>query len=179
MNGRCPKCDAPINLEQAAKDEASRELLAEVTALGERGGLVLEYVQAFRAAPGASISPAKQLRLVRDLRALIESGRFLFDGAEYAVSLEIIDEALREVCNRSLIILRNHHYFYRVLLGLRSQTRPRRTRPASPSSGRPQAPVGAGPVREGGDIDMEEVRAFNERLAGIGKPMPAGEADDV
>ena len=186
MKGRCPKCDAPIELEQAARDQASRELLDEVTALGARGRLVLEYVEAFRATPASSLAPAKALRLVREVRALIESGRFAFDGGEYGVSLEIIDEGLREVGNRSLIGLHNHNYFYQVLRGMigkRAKQRSGVTLERSAGAGLPRelkpAPkAGPVPVREGGEVDLEEIRRFNESFEGIGKPMPKGEEED-
>ena len=181
MKLRCPKCDAPFELEQAARDQASRELLAEIVALGARSGLVMEYVELFRASPKAALSPAKVLRLVREVRALIETCAFTFDGAEYGISADLIEDGLREVGNKGLIGLKSHGYLYQVLRGLIQKRR------ASPLPG--PLPVGEGrvrggakppviPEREGGAVDVAEIKRFNAGLEGIGKAMPKGEGAD-
>ena len=141
MKLRCPKCDAPFELEQAARDQASRELLAEIVALGARSGLVMEYVELFRASPKAALSPAKVLRLVREVRALIETCAFTFDGAEYGISADLIEDGLREVGNKGLIGLKSHGYLYQVLRGLIQK---RRVAPRSANQIPPAPPLTKG-----------------------------------
>ena len=181
MKGRCPKCDATFELELAARDQASRELLAEVAALGARGGLVLEYAELFRASPSAALSPAKVLRLVREIRAVIETCAFTFDGREYGISVDLIEEGLRDVGNKGLVGLKSHGYLYQVLRGL---IRKRRTSPLPGPLPRGEGRVRGGarppliPEREGGEVDVAEIKRFNAGLEGIGKAMPKGEGAD-
>ncbi len=176
MKGRCPKCDATIELELAARDQASRELLTEVTALGARGALVLEYAELFRSSPSAALSPAKVLRLVREIRAVIEACAFTFDGREYGISVDLIEEGLRDVGNKGLIGLKSHGYLYQVLRGLIQKRRtapPSQREHAGDKSRRPVIPE-----RENGGVDVADIKKFNQQVMGIGKPMPEGERDE-
>ena len=172
MKGRCPMCDATFELELAARDQASRDLLTEVAALGARGALVLEYIEMFRANPKAALSPAKALRLAREGRAVIEACAFTLDGREYGISVDLIEEGLKDVANKGLIGLKSHGYLYQVLRGAIQK---RRTPPPAPPSARRPPPI---PEREGGEVDVAEIKRFNAGLEGIGKAMPQGGDDD-
>jgi len=192
MKGRCPMCDATFELELAARDQASRDLLAEVAALGARGALVLEYVELFRAHPKAALSPVKVLRLTREIRAVIEACAFTFDGREYGISVDLIEEGLKEVANKGLIGLKSHGYLYQVLRGAiqkrRAAPRPANQIPPFPplskgGQGGFLSKGGTGgfrpiPEREGGEVDVAEIKRFNAGLEGIGKAMPKGEGAD-
>lgn len=175
FKGICPRCNAPIDLEQAARDQAGRELLREITTLGPLASLVLEYVESFKPRPDAHLAPAKALRIVREVRAILTDGEITFDGRRTRVSHEQMDAALREMSARSLIALKNHNYLKQVLLGMARKVAAPPPREAAP---RPAASRHAPPASEHDRISPEEAKAFVQQITqGIGKSMPEGEGE--
>ncbi len=172
MKGRCPVCGSAIALDAAFAAEAAQALLAQLKALGPRAALVLEYVDGFRAQPGKPLREATALRLVCEVRHLIEEGRFEYDGQVYRIELASIDEALKEVATRGMTGLKNHNYLKTVMIGRCSKTRTPMPVKAEGPRGRGGEGARPAPPAPAEGVDVEEIKQFNERFAGIGKPMP-------
>lgn len=129
MKFNCPHCQKQIDLDFLFQSDA-----LERYQFGSDWPLVLEYLDLFRVHPEGRMAAKKQLRLLGELWKFWSTGRFAFDGQEHQASPAQIRAALRAVCNRELIGLRNHNYLKIVLKG---ETGRRAGTPAPPA---PQAP---------------------------------------
>ena len=120
MKLRCPACGADINFDQAEKEAGLESLAKAAAAFGADWELVSEYLDSFRARPGAGLALKKRLRLAREVWAMW-AGKFQFGGQSYQVSREALREGLQQVCNRGLQGLKNHNYLKQILVGRAGQ----------------------------------------------------------
>jgi len=114
---RCPHCGAALTWEAAATAAVAAELAAVAAACGRWLPLLEEYVEGFRAHPGARLSDRKRLRLLREVQEMVATGKLRYDGQEYQVRPAEVLWGLEQVANRELTGLKNHNYLKVVILG--------------------------------------------------------------
>ena len=91
--------------------------LAEVGARLNKGWLLAwEYTESFATQKHGTVTPAKRLRLFKELAKLWESGVFEFDGRRYRTDQARILAGLKTVCDAEKYGFRNHNYLKRVLI---------------------------------------------------------------
>ncbi|MBI4714421.1 MAG: hypothetical protein HY760_00480 [Nitrospirae bacterium] len=161
-----------MDLERASSDAHFHFLIRTLGRLGARAALATEYVDGFRTKKSAALSAKKLRRLLEEVEALLKTGTFTYDNREYKTTPEAIEEALREVCNRDLLGLKNHNYLKQVIRGVIEKRRAqyeKSLRSPYRDPKRDNAPEITVPEEP---PSMEEIRGFTETLGKIGKEMP-------
>lgn len=120
---RCPKCGADIDPREARAESDWTEILRLLPELGAHGRLAWEYVELFGVRP-IRMKPAKILRRLQEVARLLREERFVYQKKTYTISKGGIQEALREVCNRTFESpLTNDNYLKRVMIGISERER--------------------------------------------------------
>jgi hypothetical protein len=119
MRCRCPSCHAEFSLEQAAADEAARELMALLAeAPAELGRPLTAYLGLFRARSRA-LAWERALRLAREVAALHADPFVLGEALS-----ETVDALRAKQQEGSWKPLGNHNYLRRVLESVAARPRP-------------------------------------------------------
>lgn len=113
----CPHCHNRLDLLQALAEEDLRDLMVTLAGFGSYRGLVLSYLELFRARPGAVIQTSRMLKLSREVAKLWEQQGFAFDGKSYHIERAQIAEALAETVRAQPENLDNHNYLKKVMRG--------------------------------------------------------------
>lgn len=112
----CPFCEKSFDLEQIETGDIWRERADLASRLNSAWKLANEYIDAFRAKPGARMSLKKGTRHLRGLAALWKKCEFEYQGKRYRTSRESILNAMTTVCELEKTGFVNHNYLKKVLL---------------------------------------------------------------
>ena len=104
-----------------------REILKLLPKFAPHHILVQEYCEQFGVSP-LRIRAKKFLRLLTELDALYQAGRFKYRKIVYEISHPGIVEALKTVCNRHFDDpLENHNYLKKVMIGIAKEEEKKRS----------------------------------------------------
>lgn len=116
MKLTCPFCSGKFILEEGVRTKIMIELAEVGARLNKSWLLAWEYSDAFANQKHGTVTPAKRLRLFKELAKLWDACMFEFDGKRYKTSQSKIMAALRTVCDAEKFGFRNHNYLKRVLV---------------------------------------------------------------
>lgn len=112
----CPKCQQKFSFDEAELTEIQKQIAVHYKLLGHRlRSLVREYVKRFMT--GKTMTPDKQLRLLKEIAQMLNDGHITYNRRTYFINPVALEEALRQVCNR-VKRLTNHNYLNVVLIDL-------------------------------------------------------------
>jgi hypothetical protein len=121
MKVRCPECREIIDLREAEAESVVDGIIKLYRELGRDSRLAGEYVDCFRTSPRGKVGDKKHLRLLAEVKQLIDTGRFEFNRRKYKTDRQTVIKALREVCNREKYGFTNHNYLKQVLITMMEQ----------------------------------------------------------
>lgn len=175
----CPSCGARHSIEAATNDEAAREVVSLVAAMGSAGVPAIHYLALFRPRLRA-LRWIRALALMRELSAAYHAGAVPRNGRDHPIrpeawplALEIVVAAADE--GRLRLPLKSHGYLWEVVVGQseRLAGEAERARDAAlRGRPRPDSTPLADPVR----LDPDVARGHIKRAwAAIGRDGPPGE----
>lgn len=118
MKLTCPVCESKVGLGDFAASALRNELVNLAAYYGANWPLVYEYVQCYRAAQWASQRLDKTVRMLGELRKIVEGGLFEYEGKRYRIERCNVLAAMRKVADLEKFGLpTNHSYLKKVMLG--------------------------------------------------------------
>lgn len=128
MHAKCPNCGTKIDWREHSRSSDLREIVNLLPQFGPDYKVVYEYVELFGVDP-VSLKTKKFARLLREMAALYQSGKFTLQKTVYEISRPGIAEALRETCNRQFqAALTNHNYLKKVMIQIAERERKERSK---------------------------------------------------
>ena len=113
---RCPYCERSFDVDQIETSELFQERIEIAHKFGPLWHPANEYIDTFRAGPGARITLKRRVRFLKELLRLVETKEFELDGKRYRVDPAQIKEALTATCDAQKTGLKNHNYLKRVMV---------------------------------------------------------------
>jgi hypothetical protein len=99
------------------KENLKDELVELAAFFGKNWVLCNEYCDCFRPGQWGSVGEKKKIRLLTDMRKLLEKGEFEYDGKRYCVDKSRVVAAIRAVVDAEKYGFKNHNYLKKVMLG--------------------------------------------------------------
>lgn len=117
----CPVCSSKFSFEQIAHEALMMEMVELAAFFGPLWSLAVEYSDCFRLERWGSVTLKKRLRILNELRKLVNDNEFDFGGRRYRTERGKIVEAIRVVVNREKFGFDNHNYLKKVLIGEKAE----------------------------------------------------------
>jgi hypothetical protein len=115
---KCPVCRSKFCVDDCIKEGIKDELVELAAFFGEKNWVLFnEYCDCFRPGQWGSVGEKKKIRLLTDIRKLLEKGEFEYDGKRYCVDKSRIIAAIRAVVDAEKYGFKNHNYLKKVMLG--------------------------------------------------------------
>lgn len=119
MKIKCPDCGSVIDIDRLRSERAFWEIIEVYKDFSPtEAGLIGEYVDCFRASAHADISPKKHLRILKEILALIKTGKFSYNRRTYGTDRAIIFEAIQKTIDTEKRAFTNHNYLKAIMIGL-------------------------------------------------------------
>lgn len=114
---KCPVCHSKYGIDDLMKENIKDEMVELAAFFGKNWVLCNEYCDCFRPGQWGSVGEKKKIRLLTDMRKLLEKGEFEYDGKRYCVDKSRVVAAIRAVVDAEKYGFKNHNYLKKVMLG--------------------------------------------------------------
>ncbi len=166
----CPHCGERFDPVKLAESQDVVEFFSILGRFGDdRRPLVLAFLRCFRKA-GSAQSLSKQLRILKEIAAIIRAGELAYDRKRGAVTYGMVLEAMSETVRlKELAGLANTNYFKEILMTMaqKADARAEAAREMRRRTGADRPPKTAGPEDPlDRPVDPERVRLDVARIVG-------------